>query len=204
MTIIIINYMRKAFLLIYIFFGLFIMNSVVSFAVEDLQLRDYTPITIPQGTFVQVMNLQEFSTSYCDDTTKLKFAATDDTYLYDTNIIPKGTVILGEIEKMNEPIVGTNASMVVKLTKLQLADGFEIPIKAYLATSNGSTLLGGEVTKPKSYKKLPHYQEGLYKGTLMWVPGPELQMGEHLTIAAGATLLMIFDAPAYITHTLTN
>lgn len=196
--------MRKEFLLLYVLFTLFIMNAVVSFAVEDLQLRDYTPVTIPKGTFVQVMNLQEFSTSYCDDTTKLKFAATDDTYLYDTNIIPKGTVIYGEVEKMNEPIVGTNASMEVKLTKLQLADGFEIPIKAHLASSNGATVLGGEVTKPKTYKKLPHYQEGLYKGTLMWVPGPELQMGEHLTVSAGAVLLMIFDAPAYITHTLTN
>ncbi len=196
--------MRKEFLIIYILFALFIMNSVVSFAVEDLQLRDYSPITIPKGTFVQVMNLQEVSTSYCDDTTKLKFAAIDDTYLYDTNIIPKGTVIFGEVEKMNEPVVGTNASMVIKLTKLQLADGFEIPIKAFIATSNGSTLLGGEMTQPKTYKKLPHYQEGLYKGTLRWVPGPELQMGEHLTLAAGAVLLMVFDAPAYITHTLTN
>ena len=196
--------MRKEFLIIYILFALFIMNSVVSFAVEDLQLRDYTPITIPKGTFVQVMNLQEVSTSYCDDTTKLKFAAVDDTYMYDTNIIPKGTVIFGEVEKMNEPIVGTNASMVIKLTKLQLADGFEIPIKAFIATSNGSTLLGGEMTQPKGYKKIPHYQEGLYKGTLRWVPGPELKMGEHLTLAAGAVLLMVFDAPAYITHTLTN
>ncbi len=196
--------MRKVFLIIYILFALFIMNSVVSFAVEDLQLRDYTPITIPKGTFVQVMNLQEVSTSYCDDTTKLKFAAVDDTYMYDTNIIPKGTVILGEVEKMNEPVIGTNASMVIKLTKIQLADGFEIPIKAFIATSNGSTLLGGEMTQPKTYKKLPHYQEGLYKGTLRWVPGPELKMGEHLTLAAGAVLLMVFDAPAYITHTLTN
>ena len=196
--------MRKVFLIIYILFALFIMNSVVSFAVEDLQLRDYTPITIPKGTFVQVMNLQEVSTSYCDDTTKLKFAAVDDTYMYDTNIIPKGTVILGEVEKMNEPVIGTNASMVIKLTKIQLADGFEIPIKAFIATSNGSTLLGGEMTQPKTYKKLPHYQAGLYKGTLRWVPGPELKMGEHLTLAAGAVLLMVFDAPAYITHTLTN
>ncbi|MBR1907738.1 hypothetical protein IJ818_02245 [bacterium] len=196
--------MKKEFLILYILIALFIMNSVVSFAVEDLQLRDYSPITIPKGTYVQVMNLQEFSTSYCDDTTKLKFAATDDTYMYDTNIIPKGTVIFGEVEKMNEPIVGTNASVVVKLTKLQLADGFEIPIKAYLAASNGSTLLGGDVTKPEQYRRLPHYQEGLYKGTLMWVPGPTLKMGEHLTIAAGAVLLMVFDSPAYITHTLTN
>lgn len=196
--------MRKEVLILSILFVLFIMNSVVGFAVEDLQLREYTPITIPTGTYVQIMNLQEVSTSYCDDTTKVNFAAVDDTYLYDTNIIPKGTVILGEIEKMNEPIIGTNASMIVKLTKMRLADGFEIPIKAHVAAANGSTLLGGERTEPKKYKKSPHYQEGLYKGTLMWVPGPELNMGEHLTLPAGAIMLMLFDSPAYITHTLTN
>ena len=196
--------MRKKFFILYILLALFIINSSANFAAEDLQLRDYTPIVIPQGTFVQVVNLQEVSTAYCDDTTKVKFAAADDTYLYDTNIIPKGTVILGEVEKMNEPIVGTNASMMIKLTKLQLADGFEIPIKAYVATTNGSIVLGGDRTEPKSYKRLPHYQEGLHKGTLMWVPGPELKMGEHLTLPAGTMMLMIFNAPAYITHTLTN
>ena len=188
---------------IYIFLVLFVMNALVSFAVEDLKLRDYSAVTIPKGTFVQIMNLQEFSTKYCDDTAKLKFAAVDDTYMHDTNIIPKGTLIFGEIEKMNEPVVGTNASMIVKLTKMRLPDGFEIPIKAYIYTPKGN-LIGGEMTEPASYKKMPHYQEGLGKGTLKWVPGPTLKMGEHLTIASGAILMLVFDSPAYITHTLTN
>ena len=118
--------------------------------------------------------------------------------------VPKGTIILGEIEKVNEPIVGTHASMVVKLTKMQLPDGFEIPIKGYIYSGKPGYVLGGNVTEPESYKKLPHYQEGLYKGTLRWIPGPTLKMGEHLTIAAGAELVMVFDKPAYITHTLTN
>ena len=197
--------MQKGCRLIYIFVVVFLLNALVSFAVDDLQLRDYTPIVVPKGTFVQVINLQEFSTEYNDDTTKyLKFAATDDTYMYDTVVVPKGTIIQGEIEKVNEPIVGTHASMIVKLTKMQLPDGFEIPIKGYIYSGNPEYIIGGGVTEPEKYKKLPHYQEGLYKGTLRWIPGPTLKMGEHLTIAAGAQLIMVFDKPAYITHTLTN
>ena len=196
--------MQKGLKILYIFIVVFILNALVSFAVDDLQLRNYTPIVVPAGTFIKVINLQEFSTEYNDDTTKLKFAATDDTYMYDTVVVPKGTIILGEIEKVNEPIVGTHASMVVKLTKMQLPDGFEIPIKGYIYSGKPGYVLGGTVTEPESYKKLPHYQEGLYKGTLRWIPGPTLKMGEHLTIAAGAELVMVFDKPAYITHTLTN
>ncbi len=185
--------MQKGCRLIYIFVVVFLLNALVSFAVDDLQLRDYTPIVVPKGTFVQVINLQEFSTEY-----------NDDTYMYDTVVVPKGTIIQGEIEKVNEPIVGTHASMIVKLTKMQLPDGFEIPIKGYIYSGNPEYIIGGGVTEPEKYKKLPHYQEGLYKGTLRWIPGPTLKMGEHLTIAAGAQLIMVFDKPAYITHTLTN
>lgn len=196
--------MSKGLRILNIFIILFIACALVSFADEELNLRNYSPITIPKGTFVQVISLQEFSTSYCDDTTKLKFAAIDDTYMYDTNIIPKGTVMFGEIEKMNEPVVGTHASMVVKLTKMQLADGFVIPIKAYVYSGQQGYLIGGGVTQPATYEKMPHYQEGLYKGTLQWVPGPALKMGEHLTVASGAVLMIVFDSPAFITHTLTN
>lgn len=192
--------MKKNFLIVFL---ILISTAISVFAYDDVTLRGYTPIEVPKGTFVQVINLQEFSTSYCDDSTRLKFATTDNTYMYDTIIIPKDTVVYGVIDKMNEPVVGTNASMVVKLTKMELPDGFEIPIKAFIYTKNGN-LIGGEVTQPASYKKLPHYQWGMRYGTLQWVPGPALKMGEHVTVASGAMMMVVFDAPAYITHTLTN
>ena len=107
------------------------------------------------------------------------------------------------IEKMNEPVVGTNASMVVKITKMVLPDGFEIPMKGYIYTNN-KNLIGGGITEPLVWHKQPHFQQGLGIGTIKYVPGTERKMGEHLTVAAGADLMIVLTAPAWITHTLTN
>ncbi len=196
----------KRFLALFIF--IFIFSGLCTSAVEtngenNLILRGYDGVEVPAGTFIQVINLREFSTKYCDETTKVSFAATNDTFMQDTNIIPKGTIFNGFIEKMNEPVIGTNASMVVKITKMVLPDGFEIPMKGYIYTNN-KNLIGGGLTQPLVWHKQPHFQQGFGLGTIKYVAGPERKMGEHLTIAAGADLMIVLTSPAWITHTLTN
>lgn len=179
------------------------MFSTLAVSSQELLLRGYDGIELPVGTLIQVINLQEFSTKYCDETTRVSFVATNDTYMQEMVIIPKGTRFYGMIEKMNEPIVGTHASMVIKITKMVLPDDFEIPMKGYIY-SNNRNLIGGGLTEPASYVKVPHYQQGFGIGTNKFVPGPARKMGEHLTIAAGANLMIVLTSPAYITHTLTN
>ena len=177
--------------------------SVVTAKADDLILRGYDGVELPAGTLIQVLNLREFSTKYCDDTTRVSFVSTNDTFMQEIKIIPSGTIFDGFIEKMNEPIVGTNASMVVKITKMTLPDGFEIPMKGSIYINNRN-LIGGEMTEPATWRKVPHYQDGLGIGTLKYAPGPTRKMGEHLTVAAGANLMIVLSAPAWITHTLTN
>ena len=182
---------------------LMIMFSTLTVNSQELLLRGYDGIELPIGTLIQVINLQEFSTKYCDETTRVSFVATNDTYMQEMVIIPKGTRFYGMIEKMNEPIVGTNASMVIKITKMVLPDDFEIPMKGYIYSTN-KNIIGGGLTEPASYVKVPHYQQGFGIGTNKFVPGPARRMGEHLTIAAGADLMIVLTSPAYITRTLTN
>lgn len=175
----------------------------------QLEMRDYDGIELPAGTFIPAISAQEISTQYCPEGYKVKFIATNDLFLYDTKIIPKNTELYGYIEKINEPIVGTNASMKIKITKIVFQDGFEIPIRGYVHTSNNN-LIGGELTQPAEFVKMPHYQsrfQGWYnvKGaTLQIRPGRTRKMGEHTRIAAGVDLIIILTAPAWITHTLTN
>lgn|SRR5574344_303290 len=191
----------KRFLIILIMFF-----TLAGIATADPELRDYDGIEVPTGTFIPVISMQEFSSQYSDETTPLKFISTNDIYLFDTDVIPKGTAFFAHIEKKNEPIVGTNASMVVRITKLRLADGYEIPIKGYIYTSNGN-LIGGEMTEPETYIRVPHYTKGIahhYLGVLQYRPGATRKMGEHVTIASGASLLIVLAGPAYITHTLNN
>lgn len=176
----------------------------------QLEMRGYDDIILPEGSFIPVINTQEISTETCPEGYKVKFIATNDLFMYETNIIPRNTEFYGYIEKINEPIVGTNASMKVKITKIIMKDGFEIPIRGYLYTSNGN-LIGGELTPPSEWVKMPHYQskfQGIswnHRGaTLQMRPGGKRSMGVHKKIPAGDQQLIILTAPASITHTLTN
>ena len=186
-------------------FGIILIFSTAcrTFAKENFELRDYEGIEIPKGSFIPVISTQEISTAYCDEGAKLKFISTNDLYLWETNIIPKNTEFYGYIEKINEPIIGTNASMIIKINKLKLIDGFEMPVQAYIYTSNNN-IIGGEMTAPANYDKMAHFQEGLSYGTTQYVPGASRIMGSHTIIAAGCDLIIILAKPTWITHTVTN
>lgn len=166
------------------------------------ELRDYHGIELSKGTFIPVINTQEVSTAYCDVGTTIKFITTSDLYLYDTNVIPVNTEFFGYIEKLNEPVVGTNASMIIRISKLKFVDGFELPVKGYI-TLNGSSLIGGELTPPAAYDKKVSNMQG-FKTMLGAVPGASRQMGLHKVIASGADLIIVLVEPLYITHTVTN
>ena len=170
------------------------------FAGENTDLRDYDGIMLAKGTFIPVISTQEISTASFDEGSSVKFISTSDLYLYETNVIPQNTIFSGYIEKLNEPVVGTNASMVIKVTKLTLPDGVEMPLRGYIYTA-GSTLVGGELTAPESYEKKASYRQG-FRTMVGYVPGPSRKMGEHKVIASGADLLIIIVSPLYITHTV--
>jgi len=196
--------MKKKFLTLVLICFCFFHFALPVLSFEPI--LDYDPIEIPAGTFIPVITTQEISSAYCDDLTKLDFICTNDIFMFESIVIPKGTKFYGGIEKKNEPVVGTNASLVIKINKMVLPDGFEIPIKGYIYSSNNN-LLGGELTQPEKYDKVPHYQKGICHvalGVLQYVPGRVRKMGEHLVIASGAELIVVLSAPAWITHTLIN
>lgn len=169
-------------------------------------LRDYDEFDIPEGTHIPVISLQEFSTAYCEEGDSVEFLTTSDIFMYDKNIIPQGTRLTGYIDKKNEPIIGTNAAMRVFVNKMYLPDGFEIPIKSYIYTANNN-MIGGELTAPAKYIKIPHYQRWTMfraMGVLQCVPGGERRMGEHVTISSGANLIIVLTAPIHMSHTVIN
>ena len=206
--------MRITFAILSIIFTLVTLQlpNIAEETLSNIQLnmRGYDEITLPQGTFIPVLNTQEISTETCPEGYKVKFIATNDLFMYETNIIPRDTEFYGYIEKINEPVVGTNASMKIKITKLVMKDGFEIPIKGYIYSSNGN-LIGGELTPPSEWVKMPHYQSK-YQGiswnhraaTLQVRLGGKRSMGQATKIPAGDQQIIILTAPASITHTLTD
>ncbi len=205
----------KRFLLLFICTGIIFFSGFQTIQAEEfenieLEMRNYDEITLPAGTFIPVMTTQEISTETCPEGYKVKFIATNDLFMYETNIIPRNTEFFGYIEKINEPVVGTNASMKIKITKLLIPDGFEIPVRGYIYTSNDN-LIGGELTQPAEWVKMPHYQSK-FQGiswnhrapTLQIRPGGKRSMGTHKKIPAGDQQIIILTAPTGITHTITE
>lgn len=170
----------------------------------QLDLRSYDVIEVPAGTFIPVVSAQEISTQYCPVGYKVRFTCTNDLFMHETNIIPENSEFYGYVEQIHEPVVGTNASMVVKITKVILPDGFEMPIKGYIYTPNNN-LIGGEITEPASWVKMPHYQSRFKNNiTLQIRPGRDRKMGTHTSITSGENRIIILSDSAWITHTLTN
>lgn len=182
--------------------SLLILLNISMCLASEVQLRDYTEFDIPEGFHIPVISLQEFSTAYCEEGDKVSFKTTSDIYLYNKNVIPEGTLLTGYIDKKNEPIIGTNAAMKVFVNKMYLPDGYEIPIKSFIYTANNN-LIGGELTPPASYIKIPHYQRWVmfraFSAT-QYVPGKQRKMGEHVTISSGADLMIVLTAPIHLTH----
>ncbi len=175
-----------------------------------VELREQASVEIPAGIVVPVINMQEISTQNCPVGYKVKFVSTNDLYVGDIKVIPENTVFYGYIEKINDPIVGTNASMKVKITKLVYPDNYEQNVKAYIYTTNNN-LIGGELTAPAEWVRMPHYQD-TYQGiswihrgaTLQMRPGGKRSMGAHTKLPVGERHLIIFIAPVSLTHTISE
>jgi len=202
--------MRKILAILVLLLGINLNTNATELDNVQLPMRDYDSIELVAGTFIPVMNTQDISTEYCPEGYKVKFIVSNDMFLHETNIIPKGSELYGYVEDIHEPVVGTHASMKIKITKLVLADTFEIPIKGYIYTSNNN-MIGGGLTEPAEYIKMPHWQQR-FQGrfwtrrgpTLQIRPGPTRKMGEHTRLNSGEEGIVILTAPAWITHTLTN
>jgi len=188
--------------------GLFFMSNLFCHAEEALpeiqfEIRDYDGIELGAGTFIPVMNTSEVSTQNCPEGFKTMFISTNDLYLNDVNVIPQNTVFYGRVEDLHEPVVGTNGSMKIKVEKMIYPDGFEMPLRGYIYSTNNN-ILGGEMSEPVKYNKMPHYQTRYKAATLQLRPARERKMGVHTTLRAGENKLIILTDPIWITHTLTN
>lgn len=169
----------------------------------QFEIRDYDAIELAAGTFIPVMNTSEVSTQNCPEGFKTMFIATNDMYLNDTNVVPMNTVFYGFVEDLHEPVIGTNGSMKIRIVRMVYPDGFETPVRGYIYSAK-ENVLGGDMTAPVKYEKMPHYQSRYYPLTLQLRPGRERKQGVHTTLRAGEEKLIILTDPIWITHTLTD
>ena len=173
-----------------VIFILFLIITISSTVFAE-ELRTETYLKIPKGTYIRVINQKLVSTQLADEGDIVTFINPTDIWLGETKVIPKRTIFEGFIEELNEPVQGTNGALKIKMNKLILPQGDTLDMDAYV-TLKGSSTIGGEMTPPMEYAKMPHYinYPGVYKGVLQYVPGKKKFFGQHTVIKPGAELVL--------------
>lgn len=168
-------------------FPLILGQSAVGF--EPLKLRDYKPINLAKGTFLKVVSKRELSTKLLREGDEILMISPCDVYLEESNIIPEGSLFTGYVAEIREPVQGTNAAMKIIMTKITLPDGMQYKIQGYI-THSEKDYLGGEMTAPMYYDRVPHYTTH-FKGVTQWAPTQVYFWGEHTVIKPGEELFLV-------------
>lgn len=171
-----------------------LFTTQFAYSYED-ELRAPMPILLQKGAFIKIVNIRTISTAIADEGDEVSFIVPTDIWCADALIFPKETIFYGFVEKIYEPVQGTNAAIKLKVNKAVLPDGREYELIGFV-TKNGDEKLGGELTAPMEYTKIPHYIEfrtELSKGVLQYVPGKKRFFGNHLVIKPGLELVLVLS-----------
>ncbi len=184
--------MKKIILALFLL--LFIPLSAFSFDDDLPELRNFSPLVLQKGTFIKIVNQRMISTATADEGDEITFIVPNDVWCGESKVVPKESIFSGYIEELNEPVQGTNAALKLKITKLTLPNKTEFPVDAYV-TYKGEVTIGGELTPPLEYARMPHFitYPHVHRGVLQYVPGPKRFFGNHLVIKSGAELVLVLN-----------
>lgn len=161
-------------------------------------LRDYKAISLVKGSFLKAISLREISTSTVKAGDIEYFINPEDVYIGETNVIPKNSVYIAQIESVTEAVEGVHAAMKIKIIKLKTTKDVEYNMDAYVWWK-GSTTVGGDLAQSEYYARMPHYTTSMPKGVLQLVPTSIRHFGEPRAIKAGeeVTFIMNKNIPLY-------
>lgn len=150
-----------------------------------------SPQIIRKGAFIKVMVPIDISTLTSDIEDEVWFVNTQDMYVYETNAIPAGTKIYGEIEDVKEPVMGRDGAIKILINKMITPDKKVYKVKGHVYNENDN-YIGGKETSPTYYRKVPHYSFRL-RPFLQAAPLKVLEYGRHTEIKPGEELFIILE-----------
>lgn len=184
----------KRFLTVTIIFLIGILyfsyNSEKGFC--ETHLRNYKPINLAKGSFLKAISQRDISTSTAKVGDIEYFINPADVFVGESNVIPKNSVYLGEIEEVIEAVEGINAAMKIKIYKVITPDRNEFALDANVYR-NGSTRIGGDLAQVAYYTRMPHYPGDWKKGALQLVPTSIREMGHPTVIRTGDEVTFIIN-----------
>ncbi len=178
------NELKFLLLIIFLLSGFFFEIKAQSDNIESYP-------SIKSGAFIKVMVIEEFSTLVSDIEDIVKFINTQDLYIYETKVVPEGTIFYGEIEDILEPVAGSDGALKINIYKMITPDKKVYKIKGHIYSENNN-YIGGKETANMYYHKVPHYGSKL-KPMLQVAPLNVYEMGQHTVVKPGAELFIILE-----------
>lgn len=160
---------------------------------SEVNLRNYKPIRLAKGSFLKAINQRDISTATSKVGDVEYFINPCDVFVGESNIFPKNSVYLGEVEEIVEAVEGINAAMKIKIYKVITPDKKELSLDAYIY-KNGSAKIGGDLTPVAYYTKMPHYSGNWKKGVIQMAPTSIREMGHPTVIRAGEEVTFIINS----------
>lgn len=185
--------MKRFFIItISLFLCVLCINYLAPKALSDTHLRNYKPINIAKGSFLKAINQRDISTSSVKVGDVEYFINPADVYIGTSNVIPKNSVYLGQVEEVLEAVEGINAAMKIKVYKVITPSKDEFVLDAYVYWK-GSTTIGGDLAPVAYYTKMPHYPGDWKRGALQLVPTTIREHGKPTVLRAGDEITFIIN-----------
>ncbi len=158
----------------------------------ETNLRNYKPIQLAKGSFLKAINQRDISSSTAKVGDIEYFINPCDIFVGTSNIIPKDSVYIGQVEEILSEVEGINASMKIRIYKVITPERSEFPINASIY-QNGSTKIGGELAEVAYYTRMPHYSGNWKRGTLQLVPTSIRSQGKPVYLRAGDEVTFVIN-----------
>lgn len=146
----------------------------------------------PAGTFFKGKLQNELSSAKSVIGDKVYLILPFDVKLGEITCIPKKTLISGQIINIHKAQFGKNGYIQVKFNSMKFPDGWETGLSAYIWSGTGTGIIGGDTTKRKIYKKIPHYIEDLGIVAQLVESGDRV-MGQEKYLPAGTECIIVLD-----------
>ena len=189
--------MKKIILLLILIFVFIPCCLGADYTIDELQFRPARTVFLPKGTFVKITNVKEFSSQFIDEGDELTFISTYDVFMGETKLIPQKTVFYATVEKVREPLQGTNAAISIRVNKMVTPDGITYAIDGYVTSGNGNLYLGGTRTPALYYTRMPHYTQWKITrwkvGAAQYCETNTREYGFHTIVKSGAELILVLQ-----------
>lgn len=167
------------------------------YSIDNINLRPSKIVYLPKGSFIKLTNIKEISSKFADAGDEVVMSSTFDVYIGETNIIPQKSIFYGTIEKVREPVQGTNASITIKMDKMVTPNGISYPLNGYISQNGTNLSLGGDRTAPLYYTRMPHYTKWSMNrwkiGATQYCETNTRVFGTHITVKPGAELILVLQ-----------